>query len=256
MVLKIKKTIFAASSALISFNADAALTPYNVNGVDLVYSSVSDVTWTKNSNMLGNLFASQGFEKIADEIITATPTIANTPNYLDGYSGTYTLTTSDFDIDGRTTWFGALAYVNYLNTISYGGSNNWYLPTTEAMQGGDTPFTNGKSKGGELAELHFPELYEDSTGGFSNPSNYFNVEYGAYWYGTETSPSFIPDLAWAYLFIDVRDVNMTYGDKSNKLYAWAVSPGKITSVPEPENIAMLLAGLSLLGVPVRRNRKT
>lgn len=254
MVSMIRNTILATSIALISFNAQATLTSYNANNVDLVYSSVSDATWTKDANLLGSLFASRGFDIVVSEIINASPTITNTPNSLDGYSGTYTITTSDFDSNGGTTWFGSLAYANYLNSISYGGSNNWYIPTAGTVEN-FTPSINDKTKGSELAELHLVELYEDSTSGFINPSDYFKVEYGAYWYGTEISPFNIPELAWAYLFIDVRDINMIYGDKLNKLHAWAVSSGQISSVPEPENIALLFAGLGLLGVAVKHNRK-
>ena len=246
------KTYLAAASALCIFSqtAQATLTSYTSDGKDLVYSSFSNVTWTKDANLLGNLIANQGYNNVVRAIIAVSPVVANSPNSLDGFTGSYNISETDFSMNGMTSWFGALAYLNYLNSINYGGSSEWYLPTTNP-ENGDSSYVNGIVKGGELAELHSVELYDETTGGFENPSNYFNVEYGAYWYGTETSPSYIPELAWAHLFIDVRDVNMIYTDKTNHMYAWAVSPNQIMTVPETESLSMLLLGLGLAGSLVR-----
>ena len=42
----LKPTLLASALLFASFNTQAALTSYNPNGVELVYSSISDVTWT------------------------------------------------------------------------------------------------------------------------------------------------------------------------------------------------------------------
>jgi hypothetical protein len=39
---------------------------------------------------------------------------------------------------------------------------------------------------------------------------------------------------------------------TNYMYAWAVRPGDVAAVPEPETYSMLLAGLGMMGWAVRR----
>ena len=127
----IKQSILAASLALASFTsqtAQATLINYTNDGKELVYSTVSDVTWTKDANLLGALFASQGFNTVVNAIIAASPTISNLPNPISP-TGIYTLSASDFNSSGGVTWFGAMGYVNYLNSINYGGSSQWRLPS-------------------------------------------------------------------------------------------------------------------------------
>ena len=56
-------TYLTASLLLaLAFNAQASLTSYNASGVDLVFSSVSDVTWTKDGNLLQTLGNTQGYQ--------------------------------------------------------------------------------------------------------------------------------------------------------------------------------------------------
>lgn len=113
----IKSSFIAVTLALSAFSlsAHATLTSYTVNGTDLVYSSVSDVTWTKDANLLSTWIGtssdndSNGTLDIIDAIIAASPTISNTPNFYDGYTGTYSLSSSDFSSDGKVSWFGAMA---------------------------------------------------------------------------------------------------------------------------------------------------
>lgn len=257
----IKLSVLAASLALSAFslNAHATLKSYTSDGKDLVYSSVSNVTWTKDGNLLRTLFASQGFNTVVNAIIAASPTISNTPNPFSP-TGAYTLKTSDFSSDGSTSWWGALGYVNYLNSISYGGINNWYLPTVANPTFGYNTATNGTAKGDELAELYYQELgskgFVDVNGDFQpdfgivDPNNTFTNEQSyAYWSGTEYPPD--PDGAWVFVTRDGSQRNLT---KYFQYYAWAVSPGQVAAVPEPESVAMLLIGLGVAGGVARRRR--
>ncbi|CCE21935.1 hypothetical protein [Methylotuvimicrobium alcaliphilum] len=48
---------------------------------------------------------------------------------------------------------GAKAFVNYLNNITYGGSNQWRLPST-----GNNPQTGFNQTDSELGQLFYSEL--------------------------------------------------------------------------------------------------
>jgi hypothetical protein len=76
------------------------------DGSALVYDSLNNATWTADAN----LFASQYSTSTIDTIIQDA---AGLPS-LHGY----TLSSSDFRSDGTMTWYGAQAWVHYLNVVS------------------------------------------------------------------------------------------------------------------------------------------
>lgn len=246
------KPLVASLMLLATTQAHATLTSYTVNGKDVVYSSVSNVTWTKDANLLGTMFASQGFDTVVNAIIAASPTINNTPN-LYSPTGTYTLSASDFYSSGQTTWFGAMAYINYLNSINYGGSNQWYLPTVANTTSGFNTSTNGTAKGDELVELFYQDLNGTARSNIPNTATFDNEQASILWSGTEYAPN--PNFAWFFDTSvgrqrnDLKDSDI----KDNRFYAWAVSPGQITTVPEPQSVALMLAGLSLVAAMRRRH---
>ena len=250
------KPLLAGLMLLAATQAHAKLTSYTANGTDLVYSSVSDVTWTKDANLLGSMFASQGFDTVVNAIIAASPTISNTPNPLSP-SGIYTLSGDDFSISGRVSWFGAIAFINYLNNINYAGSNQWRLPIRVTNDAGYNVLTNGALVGDEYAELYYNELgskaYYDLNSqvqagwGIRDLNNFFvNEKTYAYWYGTEARGS-----SW---YFNMYDGVQSFVAKDEQYYAWAISPGQITVVPEPESVVMMLAGVGFVGVVLRRRQ--
>lgn len=265
MTSTIKKSILVGSIALISFNAQATLTSYNPNGVDLVYSSVSNVTWTKDGNLLGTMFASQGFSTVVNNILSVSP---------------YPLSSNAFSDGGYATWFGAIAFINYLNSTNYGGSSQWRLPTItdtgapgvqygfNGTDGGLNTYTNGTVAGNEFAELYYQELgskgYRDTHGnyqpdyGIKDPNNTFTNEVSSYYW------SDAPLTDYKYYF-NTSTGYQGYSYYSGNLFSvWAVSPGQIsaittgpstTPVPEANSLGMLLAGLGLLGLAVHRKKQ-
>jgi uncharacterized protein YjdB len=116
-------------------------------GVTLVLDTRLGVTWTADATLLSSQFADVS-TIVAD---------ANLP----GSSLAGLVTTSSFRSDGTMSWYGALAWVNYLNKISYGGYNNWTLPTANnaAVAGGPgcTPSSVGcgPSTSGTLNQLSY-----------------------------------------------------------------------------------------------------
>jgi len=245
------KVLIATFIVFATQHVHAALISYNSNGVDLVYSMVSDVTWTKDANLLSTMFDTQGFSTVVNAILDVSPYIINTPNFLN-LTGTYTLKESDFSVNGQTTWFGAMAYVNYLNSINYAGANNWYLPAVANPSFGINTVNNGISKGDELTELYYQELgskaYPASDMGIVDTNNNFmNEQLWAYWTNTEHKQN--PSYSWVF---STGSGFQFYGDKNLKYYAWAVSPGQVATVPEPESTAMLFVGLGLIAFIARR----
>lgn len=243
------------SLALFSSNSNAALTSYTENGVDFVYSSESNVTWTKDANLLGSFISTKGFSSVVDAIMLASPTVNSAPNFFDGFTGTYNISSADFDTTnpGITSWFGAVAFVNYLNTISYGGSNQWKLPTFDNDIGGFYTPSNGNLSGNELSELYYQELGGAiNSNSIANSSYFTNVGY-FYHSGTE----FGHDNVWGF---STGDGSQNYNGKGYvSFYAWAVTDGlvpAVSAVPAPEAAWLFATGLPLISVATRRKKQS
>lgn len=272
----LKSCLIAASVfGFSSLTANAALTSYTSDGKDLVYSSISDVTWTKDANLLGSMIAANGYDAVVNAIIQVTPTVASLPNY-DAPTGEYTLSQNDF-VDGYVSWYGAVAFVNYLNSIQYAGSDRWKLPAAMVLDSsGCTPDTgssicghdaisqgNGANTGNELAELYFHELGGRSRQfingmlypgtGMPQTDTFDNEEHNPA-FATSTEVAANGNLNY---YFDTRNgMQLSYLKGGADLYyAWAITPGLITAVPEPESVGMLMAGLSVISW-IQRRRKT
>lgn len=218
-----------------AFNTQAALVSFTgVGGVGLVYSSVSDVTWTQDANLFKTMYDADN--SLVSRIIDLGP-IFNDPARI-----SQTVHESDFDTsNGRMNWWGAKGFAIYLNSINYGGSSQWRLPNSNAIQGFD------RTAGNEFGQLFFSEL--DGKAGFSLPDTGFfnNEQFFAYWTNREGIQG-SPDLglkAW---------VVVTEGDgvgglhytrfKFYQYYAWLVSPGEVAAVPVPGAVWLFGSGLA------------
>lgn len=243
---------------------EASLTPYTSGGQSLIYSSISNVTWLQDANLLGTLEAKAliqdgNYNSLINNIINASDSVINdTPNYYD--DGTYTLTSNDFGSNGSVTWWGAMAFVHYLNTINYANSNQWALPTTKQPDPIDLDGVYNYNYGysysyiptSKMTELFYKEL--GGTTGTLIPSGPFSniqvpdaqnqyVQNSKYWYSTE-----IPFLTHMAVFLDTTHAISDWMDvnKGNQFYAWAYSPGVISALPVPG--ALWLFGTGLLGL--------
>lgn len=259
-------------SSLCATNTQAALTSYTNNGVDLVYSAVSDVTWLSDTNLLGTLMTTNGYSAMVDSINTAS---------------SLTVSTTDFDntVLGRTNWYGAMAFVDYLNSSLYGGSGNWQLPTVTDLGtqncssnssgnfnfGTDCGFNvyrNGTDADNELAELYYIETGSIASyntlgnrthlEGFNDTDNNFiNLRSDlGHWSSTEASFLGSNNLAWRTSLND----GYQYAEGKTELgYSLPLIRGQftqqVTAVPEPQTYAMLLAGLGVLGFRQQQRKR-
>ncbi|WP_415879795.1 DUF1566 domain-containing protein [Methylomonas sp. TEB] len=217
--------------SLTSLTAEATLTPYTSAGQSLVYSSVSNITWTGDANLLGTLEASN--PNLVSTIISTIGSVTDTPNYYDTpeYSGTHTLNPGDFPYNnGLVTWFGAQAFVGYLNAINYAGSQQWALPSASA-----NPQTGYNQTGG-----HFGQLFYNELGGTEQPY--------AYWSGTEYSSN--ANYVWVF---GTSNGFQDYGHKNSYFNVWTVNPGQVSAVPIPG--AAWLFGTGLVGLHRLKRRE-
>jgi hypothetical protein len=241
----------------ISGTAQASLTT-NANGLG-VYSSVSSATWTQDANVLGTLegvYQSTSYNNIVTAIINASNgVIHDTPNVYDkvANSGNYTLTAADFGSGGSVTWWAGQAYVHYLDTVNYGGSSLWALPTTP-----DTNSSYGYNQtSSQIAQLYTTELGfgilgifgNNLSGGQKNIGPFSNVQANTYWSGTENNAS-DPRYAWDF---NNSDGYQYSNSKFYQFYAWAVSPGQVSAVPIPG--AVWLFGSAITGLIGFNRRK-
>lgn len=227
-----------------------------------MYSSVSNATWTADANLLGTMINTQGYDTVVNAIIAASPIIYDSPNYYDGsynnydgdngrpFSGQYALSASDFTRpslsrnQGRTSWFGAKAFINYLNSINYAGSNQWAFPSQLALP---TASASGNPEVGQFGELFYNELGGVHNAFIPDTSTFSNEKTRGYWQATEYPFAALSTPAYAYSYA----FNTATGDngietKPTQMYVWAVTPGNLTAVPVPG--ALWLFGTGLFGL--------
>ena len=183
----------------------------------LVNDPTDKVTWLSDANLFATQAVGSGDPKaFVQAIIEASGgVVRDTPNRLDTppNSGKHALTMSDFFhngvIDGHLTWFGARAWVNYLNVTDYEGYTNWRLPTTMDINS-NVGFPNGAAgnppvSSSELAELFYRQIGQVAGQPIATRHNsryalFHNVG-SSYWAGTEAAHATLPFYS-AWTFVD------------------------------------------------------
>lgn len=168
--------------------------------------------------------------------------------------------------NGTMTWDAATAWAN---NLVYGGFDDWRLPTSNPADttcdrsvGNPQQYYGFNCTGSELSGLFVTDLGNkanesvltqvgDTAEQIANLALFSNVQFSAYWYGTEYVNS-----TGAWIF-GTMEGGQTIDSKSVAWHAVAVRPGDVAfaAVPEPQTLALALMALGATAV-VRRSRRT
>lgn len=160
------------------------------------------------------------------------------------------------------TWSAAMDWaqnLNYLDTVRNVTYSDWRLPNIwypEFPSGNPSWFGHCfgyNCTNSEMGILYYLELGRPAmpVNTLPNPELFKNVLNTAYWTSTSYWPT--DGRSWIFNMGDGGQVALT---QEQYHYAWAVRDGDVASVPEPETYAMLLAGIALIGVALRRNNRS
>jgi len=179
--------------------------------------------------------------------------------------------TSGYDADGMMSWGAASAWAANLNV---GGVTGWRLPTlVDSGAAGCAQVANGGSDCGynvspstsEWAHMFYvtlgnkgqnsPSGATQSGSGLTNSGAFSNLQSGPYWTGVE-----VPSSGYAWFFGTGKGIQ-NVGPQGNAYFAWAVHAGDVASlgnvtspVPEPESLALVLAGIGATLLMRRRGQ--
>ena len=180
--------------------------------------------------------------------------------------------TSGYDADGIITWERAMTWaanLSYYDSVRNVTYDDWRLPAVTPVNGSTFNYMyspagnadkglNITSPHSELSYMYYVNLgnkgYVDIFGngpqtgfGLTNTGPFQNMKSSVYWSGTMYAPG--TNDVWG--FENVIGAQSNYG-KVTGSYAWAVRPGDVAAVPEPQTWAMMIAGFGLVGWMMRR----
>ncbi len=250
-----------------SLYANAALVTETAGGVGVVYDSVNNVTWTQNANILGTMEGgaapqSDAWYAVVNKVIAAS---GGKVWSLDR-STMLNVTAFDFGEMGTVNFLGAEAFTAYLNSVDYGGSSHWRLPTLQAYYDPGTDLA-------PLGMAEFAHLFYDELGGtLDSPmpvGPFTNVggpgAYNQYWTDIE---NFLRLGGGSYtstgeLFGFDADNGRWYSGGGE--LAWLVTDGALpadpnggggTNIPEPGTLLLSMSAMgALLAMRRRRTRE-
>ena len=174
--------------------------------------------------------------------------------------------TSGYDADGAMdwvtakTWAANLSYFDAVRGVTY---TDWRLPnlvqpdlSCGSQSGGDS--YGDFCSGSEMGHLFYQELSGISRlsiiySGDADLSLFQNIQApgyagGIFWTESEYSSTY----AW---YFSMAEGIQNRTNNTREFYAWAVRPGDVAAVPEADTWALMLAGLGLVGLAVKRRQR-
>jgi len=151
---------FAATLVLVLLGSTSRAALVDV-GNGLINHPAANLTWVADANLFRTMAAADA-DLVAK--VVAAWTDGDIPT-LAGDGTTHTIVAADFDAaTGRMNWYGARAWVNYLNVTHYKGYSDWRLPEvgTASLQSGGclicVPGNGFTVDSSEWWRLYFEEL--------------------------------------------------------------------------------------------------
>jgi hypothetical protein len=210
-----------------------------INDIDL------NVTWLRDANSFFTLSGKGKNPVKAKALISAV--IAAVPTLTDNIE-THDTDISDFNPrNGKMSWWGAQAWVGYLNSITYKGFNDWRLPKVNPVDGLELNFStshDGSTDDGynttavnpiahELPHVFYQELHNlsqvklsglpRSKGyGLKRKGPFLHLKKSIYW--TETLYTAFSGGGDMFHF-DTKNGGMGHDQKIFKSYTWIVRDG-------------------------------
>jgi Protein of unknown function (DUF1566) len=199
----------------------------------LVNDPDANLTWVSDANLMATQVDASGNAVAFVETI-----INDSGGTIISAQGVHTLSIDDFVTTnglntsrGQMTWYGAQAWVHYLNVTNYQGYSNWRLPRTVDNNSSIIGFGGGGSDNpatsSEMAHLFYGELGQVLQQSITTIHNgnyalFNNVQDFAYWSGTEYGPN--PGAAWVFYANSGSQGN---SNKPNFFFALAVRDGQV-----------------------------
>jgi len=189
------------------------------------YDTALNLTWAQDANLFRTQLTAN--PNLIRQIIAAIGSVHDLPNAHDNpvNSGTHFLTDADFSSDGTMSWFGAQAFVSWLNLQGYGGQHDWRLTSGLTSSGAFCPQN--------CEDSEFQTLFVKDLGGiFGTPimtqhnGNFLlfsNITNGIYWNNTEEVN--YPFGSWVFSFDGGIYDPAGDNDKNFRYLAWPVRAG-------------------------------
>lgn len=242
-------------------------------GDGTVLDTATSLIWLKDGNLFYTQY--QANPAIIDEIVAGAPALDDVSTggpHVWNKDGTLTDIYTDFvdpnatntspAVNGAMTWFGAMAWVNWLNAHNYLGHNDWRLPSVKPLNGTSFDYSGANSKCNgtsdrdpwitspfnELSNLFYSALgnqagrqkgdcekftSEDPNAyGLLNAGTFQNFKKTQYWTATDyTDPNNAPGSAWTF---DMTSGEPAIGEKvSAQFYALPVRGTASGATPLP-----------------------